>query len=160
MSDLLDIAPATSVAVVKIDGHRQIVRGISISAIASIVARFPVLKSVATGGAVSNEDFIAKLIVGCGAACGPIIAAGCGHLGDAEYEERANALLPEQQLKFIAPIVELTFPNGIGSFFESLMRLIGGATKEADVVKVKIRSRQSRSTSPPSSATVLHPTMQ
>ena len=156
MADLLDIAPSTAVDVVKLDGQRIIVRGVSVDAIASIAARFPALKSIATGS--SGDDFLARMIAGCGAAIGPIIAAGCGHLGDERYEQRAAALLPEQQLKFLVPIFELTFPNGIGSFVEDLTRLIGGARKEAKVVKV--RSKQSRSISQLSSAAGSHPTMQ
>ena len=49
MADLLDIAPSTAVEVVKISGQRITVRGISVDAIASIVARFPGLKSLAVG---------------------------------------------------------------------------------------------------------------
>ena len=158
MSDLLDIAPATSVAVVKIDCGRYVVRGITIKEIAAIVARFPALKKVASGGASTNEDFIVQMIVACGEASAPIIAAALGHLGNPEYEKRAEKLLPEQQLKFIHEIVELTFPNGIGSFFEALMRLIGGAPKEAKVVKIRLR--QSPSTSLPSSGADSRPTMQ
>jgi hypothetical protein len=158
MADLLDIAPATAVAVVKIDGHRYIVRGVSISAIASIVARFPALKKIASGGALNNEDFVAQLIVGCAEAVGPIIAAASGHLGEAKYEAIANALLPEQQLQFIEPIVDLSFPNGIGSFGVALMRIIGGAKKEAKIFKV--RSRKLRSTSLPSSDVGSRPTIQ
>ena len=44
MADLLDIAPSTAVEVVKIDGKRIKVRGVSVNAIASIVARFPELE--------------------------------------------------------------------------------------------------------------------
>jgi hypothetical protein len=156
MADLLDIAPSTSVEVVKVDGKRITVRGISVDAIASIVARFPGLKSFASGDA--GGDIILRLIQGCGAAAGPIIAAGCGHLGDEEYERRAAALLPEQQLKFIRAIFGLTFPNGIGSFVQELTSLIGGASEEAKVYKV--RSRKLPSPSPPSSDEGFRPTMQ
>jgi len=41
MADLLDIAPATAVEVVRINGERYTVRGLHGNAIASIVARFP-----------------------------------------------------------------------------------------------------------------------
>ena len=50
MADLLDIAPSTAVEVVKIDGTRIKVRGVSVDAIASIVARFPEVKSLVNGG--------------------------------------------------------------------------------------------------------------
>lgn len=109
MADLLDIAPSTAVDVVKIDGQRYIVRGVSIPAMASIASRFPALKSIATGP--SGDDFLARMIAGCGAAIGPIIAAGCGHLGDERYEQRAAALLPEQQLEIPRPNFRTIIPK-------------------------------------------------
>jgi hypothetical protein len=155
MADLLDIAPSTSVEVVKIDGNRITVRGMSVDAIASIVARFPGLKSLAGGDA--GGDIILRLIQGCGAAAGPIIAAGCGHLGEEQYEQRAAALLPEQQIKFIRAIFGLTFPNGIGSFVQELTNLIGGAEEPK---AVRVRLKKSPSPLPPSSDADSHPTMQ
>jgi hypothetical protein len=156
MADLLDIAPSTAVEVVKIDGKRIIVRGVCIDALASIVARFPGLKSLASGDA--GGDIVMRLIEGCGAAAGPIIAAGCGHLGDAEYEQRAARLLPEHQIKFLKAIFGLTFPNGIGSFVESLTSLVSGADEGAKVVKVRLR--QSPAMLQPSSDGASRPTMQ
>lgn len=137
MADLLDIAPSTAVEVVKIDGHRVMVRGISVDAMASIVARFPSLKSLASGDV--GGDIILRLIEGCGAAAGPIIAAGCGHLGNEEYERLGAKLLPEYQLRFLRAIFGLTFPNGIGSFVQELTSLIGGAGEESKVYKVRFR---------------------
>lgn len=156
MADLLDIAPSAAVEVVKIDGHRVTVRGISVDAIASIVARFPGLKSLAVGDV--GGDIVSRLIAGCGVAMGPIIAAGCGHLGDEEYERRAATLLPEQQIKFIKAIFGLTFPNGISSFVQELTSLMGGANEGAKIVKVRLR--RSPSISPPSSDVDSRPTMQ
>jgi hypothetical protein len=156
MADLLDIAPSTAVDVVKIDGHRVKVRGISVDALASIVARFPGLKSLASGDV--GGDIVLRLIEACGAAAGPIIAAGCGHLGDAKYEQIGANLLPEHQLKFLRAIFGLTFPNGIGSFVQELTSLLGGANEGAKVIKVRLK--RSPSISPPSSDAVSHPTMQ
>jgi hypothetical protein len=141
--------------VVKIDGNRYTVRGVSVDAIASIVARFPDLKMLATGEA---GDIIQRLIAGCGAAVGPIIAAGFGHLGDEKYEQHAARMLPEYQVKFIKAIFGLTFPNGIGSFVQELTSLIGGAGEEAKVVKVRLR--RSPSISPPSSDAASRPIIQ
>ena len=84
MADLLDIAPATAVTVVTIGDLRIKVRGVSVDAIASIVSRFPAIKSLADG----SGDMVSRLIAGCGAAVGPIIAAGCGHGGD-DHERSA-----------------------------------------------------------------------
>jgi len=157
MADLLDIAPSTAVAIVKIDEHRIKVRGVSVDAIASIVARFPALKSIANG---DGGDIVSRLIAGCGAAVGPIIAAGCGHLGEEEYEQRAATLLPDQQLKFVEAILGLTFPNGLSSFIELMMRLFMGVS-EGGAKPIKVRFKKSRSPSQPSvDAPALHPTMQ
>ena len=155
MADLLDIAPSTAVDVVKIDGHRIIVRGVSVNVIASIVARFPALKSLANGDA---GDIVPRLIAGCGAAVGPIIAAGCGHPDDEQYEQRAASLLPEQQIKFLRAIFGLTFPNGIGSFVEELSGLISGASEGAK--PIKLRLRKSPLPSQPLSDAGSRPTMQ
>lgn len=145
MADLLDIAPSTAVEIVKIDGMRVKVHGVSVDAIASIVARFPELKSLVNGG--SGDSIVPRLIQGCGAAVGPIIAAGCGHLADETYEQHAARLLPEHQMKFLKSIFGLTFPNGIGSFLESLTSLVGGGE---GAKTVKVRLRKSPSQSPPS----------
>lgn len=155
MADLLDIAPSTAVAIVTIDELRIKVRGVSVDAIASIVSRFPALKSLAGG---DGGDIVSRLIAGCGAAVGPIIAAGCGHGGEEAYEQRAAALLPEQQLKLLCAIFGLTFPNGLSSFVEQLTALIGGVNEGAK--PVKIRLKKSPSQSPRSSDADSRPTMQ
>jgi hypothetical protein len=144
MADLLDIAPSTASEAVWIDSVRVTVRGISVDAIASIIARFPELKSLINGG-----DIVPRLIEGCGAAVGPIIAAGCGHLADEKYEQHAAKLLPAHQMKFLKAIFGLTFPNGIGSFVAELTGLIGGGAGEG-AKTVKMRLRKSPSPSSPS----------
>ena len=135
MADLLDIAPSTSVEVVKIDGNRIIVRGLHGNAIASIVARFPKLGLLLGGG----DNLGSRMIEQFGDAIGPIIAAGCGHLGDEERERLASQLLIEHQLKLLKAILGLTFPNGFGSFVEELTSLMGGMDEGAKVFKVRLR---------------------
>jgi hypothetical protein len=156
MADLLDIVPSTAVEVVKIDGRRYTVRGLSIPAIASIAKRFPELKSILSGDV--GGDIVLRMIAAVGAATGPIIAAGFGHLGDEKYEQHAETLLSEQQLKLIRAILGLTFPNGIGPFVQELTNLLGGASKEVKVHKVHLK--QSPSTSQTLSDEGSHPTMQ
>ena len=157
MADLLDIAPSTAVGVVTIDDLRIKVRGISVDAIASIVSRFPALKTLAGGS--DGGDLVPRLIAGCGAAVGPIIAAGCGHLANETYEQHAAKLLPEHQIKFIKAIFGLTFPNGLAPFIEELTGLIGGTGEGAKTYK--IRSRKSPSPSSPSAdAPDSHQTLQ
>ncbi|HVR68184.1 MAG TPA: hypothetical protein VMT98_16165 [Verrucomicrobiae bacterium] len=154
MADLLDIAPATAVEVVRINGERYTVRGLHGNAIASIVARFPNLGLLIGGGA----DIGTRMIEQAGNAIGPIIAAGCGHLGDEKAEKIASELLIEDQLKFLKAILGLTFPNGLSSFVQELTGLIGGAREEQKTVKVRLR--KSPSPSQPSSGAASPPTMQ
>jgi hypothetical protein len=156
MADLLDIAPSTSVEVVKISGNRILVRGLHGDAIASIVARFPELGILLGGGANIGTRMIERF----GNAIGPIIAAGCGHLGDQKYEQHAGTLLVEDQLKLLQAIVGLTFPNGLASFVEMLATLVTQADEGEKQKPVKVRLRKSPSPSPPSSAADSRPTMQ
>jgi len=144
MADLLDIAPSTAVEVVKINGMRIIVHGLHGDAIASIVARFPALGALLGGGNMG-----ARLIQQFGAAIGPIIAAGCGHLGDEKYEQHASKLPVEDQLNLVKAIIGLTFPNGPISFVEKLTAFITSADEGEKPIKV--RFRKSPSPSQPSS---------
>jgi len=156
MADLLDIAPSTSVEVVKIDGKRITVRGLHGDAIASIVARFPELGLLLGGGA----DIGTRLIERFGSAIGPIIAAGCGHLGDQKYEQHAGTLLVQDQLKLVQAIISLTFPNGLTSFVETLATLVTRADEGERQKPVKVRLRKSPSPLQPSSDAASRPTMQ
>ena len=153
MADLLDIAPATAVEVVKLDGQRYVVRGLNGNAVASIAARCPEIGSLMVGG-IAGAD-IAKLIARLGSAFPPIIAAGFGHLEDEKYEQHAGTLLFDHQLKLVTAIIGLTFPNGFTVIAEVLTALAGKEEKP-----VKMRLRKSPSTSPPSSDTASRQTMQ
>jgi hypothetical protein len=156
MADLLDIAPATAVESIKINGGiRLIVHGLNGNAIASIVARFPKLATL-LGGSSDNMGW--HLIEHFGGAIGPIIAAGCGHLGDEEREKRASNLLIEDQLKLITAILGLTFPNGFGSFIEQLTGLMNRSDEGAKIYKVRLR--KSPSPSLPSSDAASRPNLQ
>jgi hypothetical protein len=155
MADLLDIAPSTAVEVIKIDGKRIIVRGLHGDAIASIVARFPELGALLGGGGTTIGP---RLIERFGAAIGPIIAAGCGHLGDEKYEQHGNMLLVEHQLKFLKAIIGLTFPNGVVSFVEALTALLQEADEREKPVTVRLR--KSPLPSQPLSDTASRPIMQ
>jgi len=93
-----------------------------------------------------------------GAAIGPIIAAGCGHLGDEKYEQHAGTLLVEYQLKLLKAIVGLTFPNGIASFVETVTAFLQGTGEGQKPVTVRLR--KSPSQSQPLSDVASHPIMQ
>lgn len=156
MADLLDIAPQTAVEIVKIDGRRIRVRGVSVATLATLVSRFPKLKDLLNGD--FGDNFVLRLIEGVGSATAAIIAAGCGHFGDAEYEQSVENLLPEHQLKLLKAIFGLTFPNGIGFFVEELTNLMnpGEGAKP-----IKVRLKKSPSTSPLlSDAAASRPTLQ
>jgi hypothetical protein len=155
MADLLDIAPSTAVEVVKLDGQRIVVRGLHGDAIAAIVARFPELAAL-LGGMSGNIG--ARLIERFGNAIGPIIAAGCGHLGEEKYEQHAATLLVEQQLKLLKAIIGLTFPNGIAAFVETMTNILGATDEAAKTIKVRLRA--SRPPSPPSSDAASRPPLQ
>src|SRR5262252_2163388 len=114
MADLLDILPASTS--VWIEDQRFTVHCISIPAMASIITRFPEIKDVLRGGLAG--DFILRLRLSCAAALGPIIAAGCGYLGNEDFERHAASMLPEYQGKFLNAIWDVTFPNGTGPFLE------------------------------------------
>jgi hypothetical protein len=152
MADLLDIAPSVAVATVDIDGVPITVRAVPLDGIASIIAQFPELRTLIKGG--FDDDFIPRLILGCGASVGPIIAAGCGHLADEAYKRRAADLPAQHQVRFLKAIFRLSFPNGIGSFVEDMTELKAIITgpDEGAAKPIKMRSRNSHSASPPSSA--------
>jgi hypothetical protein len=155
MADLLDIAPSTSVEVVRIGGRRIKVQGLHGDAIASLAARFPALVTLIAGG----DDIVPRLIAQFGNGIGPIIAAGCGHLGDERYEQRASTLSVEDQFKLITAIYGLTFPNGLAAFIEAMAGLMTGAAGEEPKI-VRIRLKKSPSASPLSSDAASRPTMQ
>jgi hypothetical protein len=159
MADLLDIAPSTAVESVHIDGMHIAVRGLHGDAIASILSRFPQLASLISGSHLNLES---KLMVQFGNAIAPIIAAGCGHLNDEQYERQAASLLVEDQLKLVKAIIGLTFPNGVTSFVTMIATTITAVLVGSDerAKPVKMRLKQSPSTSQPSSVADSPPTMQ
>ena len=156
MADLLDIAPATAVEVVRIDGLRITVGKLSVNAIASIIGRFPELALLLDGS--HGTSVVPRLIERFGRAVGPIIAAACGHPGDEKYEQHAAAMLVEHQLILLKAILGLTFPNGLGPVMQAIASLVSGAVEEPKVGRVRLR--KSPSPSPPSSDADSRPTMQ
>jgi len=155
MSDLLDIAPSTAVETVKIGSHSVEVQGLHGDAIASIASRFPTLVMLLAGG----DNMVPRLISQFGFVIGPIIAAGCGHLGDEKYEQHASTLAVEDQFRLVTAIYRLTFPNGLAACVEAMTGLMAGAADEKPT-PVKIRLRKSPLVSPPSSGEASHLVMQ
>src|SRR5262245_12617774 len=157
MADLLDIMPQTAVEIVKINGHRIKVRPISIPVMVSLISRFPKLKDVINGDL--GDNFVLRLFEGVGAATAAIIAAGCGRLGDAEYEQSIERLLPQHQLELLNAVVAVTFPEGFGSFLEQLNKVMSGPSEGAKG-PLKLRFKKSPSILPLSSEPDSRPTMQ
>jgi hypothetical protein len=162
MADLLDIAPSVSAGAVEINGQPIAVRGVPLNAMASIIARFPALKDLIRDS--DGEDLIPRLLLGCAESVGPIIAAGCGHLGDKAYEQVAENLTIQLQVRFLRTILEVTFPNGVRPFVDELtklMTLIAHLLAEDEEVKpIKMRSRKSPSESQSSSDGASPPMLQ
>jgi hypothetical protein len=156
MADLLDIAPSTACEAVWIDGHRISVRGLSFNDAAFIISRFPNVGDLFREG--FNPSVALRLIEQLGTAVAPVIAAGCGHLGDEKYEQVAGAMVMENQAALLEPIWRLTCPNGTRSFIERLIRLLGAG--EGARKPVKMRSKKSPSASQPSSDAASRPTLQ
>jgi len=158
MADLLDIAPTTAVEAVRISGGQRLtVRGLNGNAIAAIAARFPGMVMLLGG---TDAGTASRLIAQFGTAIGPVIAAGCGHLGDEKAEAIASALLPEDQMKLVTSIYRLTFPNGLGPVMEAIASLMSGAADEKPKQPVRVRLKTSQSPSPPSSDEASRPIMQ
>jgi hypothetical protein len=156
MADLLDIATATAAEVVKINGERIVVRGLQANAIASIAARFPNIGTLLAGG----DNMVPRLIAQAGEAVGPIIAAGCGHPGDENYELHCSTnLLVEHQMALLKAIIGLTFPNGFRPFVDLMAELMQGPVDEVQK-PVRVRLKKSPSPSQPSSGAASRPIMQ
>lgn len=118
--DLLSIAaPAAEVAIGPEPGQTISVRGISLRAIASLLARFPDLLGLFNGRDLDAQ----RLLAGAPAAAAAIMAAGAGHLNDAKAEAVCDSLGLQYQADLIVKILELTFPSGIGPFVAAMERL-------------------------------------
>jgi hypothetical protein len=160
MADLLDIAPTTASEVVKINGDPLTVHSLGAPAIASLAVRFPDVIPILFGTSAGN---IGGKIGQLGNAVGPIIAAGCGHLGDEKYEQyAATAFLLEDQLRLVIAVIGITFPNGLG-FFEEMVERVNRFTSAAvgEAKKTyKVRLKGSPSPSPSLSDEVSPPNMQ
>lgn len=123
MISLLDISPA--VATVKVRGGELEVRGVSAESIAKLLGRFPEIGGLLSGGDIKLDAASITTVVP--KAVRVIIAAGCGHAGEEEWEAAADNLTAEEQADAIAKIVELTMPSGLGPFVGKLRAIMAGA---------------------------------
>src|SRR5215831_7101313 len=146
----LDNGPCVIRQRYRINNQRILVHPVSVQAMATLIQRFPELRQIANGK--DGTDLVTQLVIGCGKAVGPIIAASCGYLGDEDREMAAANLPPDDQLELLEAIFSVTFPNGIGSFVARLTNLMGAGNVERAKVW-KVRLKKSPSTSPASSDT-------
>ena len=119
MVGLIDLAP--SVETVSVHDKAVAVHGISAKGLAYLLGRFPDLRKLMTGQEVGAEQLLA---VGGDAVAG-IIAAGCGQPGDERAEAIAGNLPIDTQADFLAAILRLTLPKGLGPFVAKLTALGG-----------------------------------
>lgn len=143
MVGLLDIAPQT--AFVDVGGQRVSVPGVSIQGVATLITRFPDLRSLLSGMQVDA----ARLLGMGGEIAAAIGAAGCGYPGDAKAEASFAALNLNAQAALLEAILKQTLPDGVGPFVDTLTRMgallnfAGGEQKPA-ASPVKLRAMTSR----------------
>jgi hypothetical protein len=125
MVGLIDIAPVTET--VAVQGTPVTVHGVSASGLGFLLSRFPDLRKLMTGMEVDARQLLAT----GGEAVAAIIAAGCGYPGDDKAEAVAAKLSLDTQADFLAAILRLTLPKGVGPFVAKLTAL--GAILDADV---------------------------
>lgn len=132
MVGLLDIAPVGATVVVQ--GKAIDVQGVNAKGVALLLARFPALRALMSGRDVGISDLMEM----GGDIVAAIIAAGCGQPGNAEYEAAAGRLSINDQADFVAEILRLTMPNGVGPFVEKVSKMgtVLGAQVSAPAGKV------------------------
>jgi hypothetical protein len=114
MSDpFLDIAPATeTVAGVP-------VTGVTLHMVAGLMTKSPVLGAMIAGGTVDA----AQLAGAAPDAVTALVLAAIGRPGDAAAEEKFKGLPLGLQAQFLDAAIRATFPEGVGPFKETLLRL-------------------------------------
>lgn len=127
MIGLIDMAPSTDT--VEVQGTSVAVHGVSASGLAVLLGRFPDLRKLMTGLEVETAQLMA---IG-GEAVAAIIAAGCGYPGDEKAEAVAGKLSLDAQADFLAAILRLTLPKGLGPFVEKLTAL--GSILDVDAAR-------------------------
>jgi hypothetical protein len=110
MVGLVDIAPAVET----VDVH-----GISAKGLAFLLSRYPELRMLMSGQEVQSD----RLMAMGGDAVAAVIAAGCGYPGDEAAETAAGKLSLDAQADFLAAILRLTLPKGVGPLVEKLTAL-------------------------------------
>jgi hypothetical protein len=106
MVDFLDIIPKAHTEEFNLDTVNGTVRlelsGLDLTSLASIAKRFPTFARVIQGGSGS--------IIEASEAMPAVIAAGLGHPGAVDYEEKVAQLATADIMKMALTVTRLTFP--------------------------------------------------
>lgn len=101
--DLVPKRPSATVAIETEDGSAQYeISGLPLSALADIGRKFPAFALVVEGNAS---------LMTATAAMPALIAAGLGHPGDHDYEQKAAQLPSDLIISLASEVVKLTFPQ-------------------------------------------------
>lgn len=131
MPGIMDIAPLRKT--VSVNGVEVEARGLPFKIVFSLFGRFPELGAAfAQSQADDGEDGGVKINIAAilsetaPKAVSAIVAAGLGHLGNRELEERLEELDANAQLTLLSEVVELTIgKDGFGPFAKRLAALAG-----------------------------------
>lgn len=115
MAGILDILAPTEAVTIR--GTAVEVRGLAFTDLVGILRRFPAAASLLTGG---EGVEVGDLLAAGPAIVGAVLAAACGHAGDAAVEEHCARLDLEAQAALLEPVLRLTFPGGLAPFAERL----------------------------------------
>jgi len=145
MSDIVNFVPLT--AKVTVRGQTFKLRGLEFQEVGELVYRFPKLLELRAAAGTINL----AALVGMPAIVAAVIAYATdkGALEQAE-KSFANLALGERA-KFLAKIVELTAPDGIGPFVELLRAVMPEAFQTAAPASEKIKIRVAKSSRRPTS---------
>lgn len=132
MPDLLSIAPLTENVPVR--GAAAIVGGVSVAAIAGLLARFPDLRKMWSSGKWEMEVLLGM----SDEVIASLIAAGCSNID----EVGATNLALDEKAELLAAIVRVTMPRGPGPFMATLTALMGTVGGAASPTAPASKSRK------------------
>lgn len=149
MVSLVDLAPLKET--IKVRGKDFDLSGVPAIVIVDLLVEFPELRRIFAEKELRQNE-LAALIAGSGRLAGAIIAAANGEYGNEEAMANAARLPPGDLLPFIAPIIRLTFPQGVRAFVEEVAALLPRAVGESGWVvagKSQAQSKHASATDTP-----------
>lgn len=133
MVGLLDMAPSQKTVPVR--GVSLPVTGVSVAGLARIMGKFKEVERLFTGKSKPEDWTAASLMKLVPEAVAEVIAAGLGYPGDAAQIKAAEELPVGEQLALITAVLEVTMPQGIGPFVESLSGLLSASGMKVQPTK-------------------------